>query len=233
MRFTTSGALATMYATILARAFTGRDLVLKIGGGWHGSQPWALKGVYFAEGATEHWRTESQGLPGSAPGEVVVTRYNDVEMLREHFKTNGNRFACFILEPFIGSGGYILADPEYLRTARELCDHYGVVLIFDEVISGFRFRAGDLGHMYGVKPDLATFAKIMGGGMPVAAIAGRADIMNGCAQGRRQSEGVRRHLLRPCRLDVRRQDDAGVPCRPRSRDIPAPGHSRRQAAAHG
>ena len=68
VRFTTSGALATMYATMLARAFTGRDLVLKVGGGWHGAQPWALKGVYFAEGAAEHWRVESQGLPGSAAG---------------------------------------------------------------------------------------------------------------------------------------------------------------------
>lgn len=182
VRFTTSGALATMYATILARGFNGRDLVLKVGGGWHGGQPWALKGVYFAAGAGEHWRVESQGLPGSAAGEVIVTRYNDIQMLHDHFTAYGDRLSCFILEPFIGSGGYILADPEYLRAARQLCDQYGVVLILDEVISGFRFRAGDLGSMYGLKPDLATFAKIMGGGMPVAAIAGRADIMNGCAK---------------------------------------------------
>ena len=103
-------------------------------------------------------------------------------MLHDHFSRTATAVACFIVEPFIGSGGYILADPEYLRAARQLCDQYGVVLIFDEVISGFRFRAGDLGQLYGIQPDLATFAKIMGGGMPVAAVAGRADIMNGCAK---------------------------------------------------
>ncbi len=182
VRFTTSGALATMYATLLARAYTGRSRVLKVGGGWHGSQPWALKGVYFAEGGKEHWRVESQGLPGGAADEVIVSRFNDTDMLRDHFKQFGDRLACFIVEPFIGSGGFILADPEYLRTARDLADKHGVMLIFDEVISGFRFRAGDLAALYGVKPDLATFAKIMGGGMPVAAIAGRADVMNMCSR---------------------------------------------------
>ena len=116
---------------------------------------------------------ESAGLPGSAAGEVLVTRFNDTERLRDTFLRMGGRLACFIVEPFIGSGGYILAEPEYLRAARQLADQYGVMLIFDEVISGFRFRAGDLGTLYGVRPDLATFAKIMGGGMPVAAIAGR------------------------------------------------------------
>lgn len=182
VRFTTSGALATMYAMFLARGFTGRSLVLKVGGGWHGAQPWALKGVYFAGGDVEHWRVESQGLPAGAADEVVISHYNDPQRLREHFRELGDRLACFIVEPFMGSGGYMLAAPEYLRTARELCTHYGVVLIFDEVISGFRFRAGNLGRLYGVQPDLATFAKIMGGGMPVAAIAGRADIMGLCGR---------------------------------------------------
>ena len=181
VRFTTSGALATMYATMLARAFAGRSLVLKVGGGWHGAQPWALKGVYFAENSSEHWGVESQGLPGGAADEVVVTRFNDPDMLRDIFRRHGDRLACFIVEPFVGSGGFILATPEYLQTARQLADQYGVVLIFDEVISGFRFRAGDLGALYGVKPDLAAFAKIMGGGMPVAAIAGRADVMSTCS----------------------------------------------------
>ena len=182
VRFTTSGALATMYATLLARAFTGRDLVLKVGGGWHGAQPWALKGVSFAETGMQPWQVESQGLPRGVDGEVIVSRFNDVDMLYDQFTRHGDRLACFIVEPFIGAGGFILADPEYLRTARQLADRYGVVLIFDEVISGFRFRAGDLGTMYGVKPDLATFAKIIGGGMPVAAVGGRADIMRLCGR---------------------------------------------------
>jgi glutamate-1-semialdehyde 2,1-aminomutase len=99
-------------------------------------------------------------------------------MLREHFAKYGDRLACFIVEPFIGAGGLIPATREYLQTARELTHQCGSVLIFDEVICGFRFGAGNLGAMYGVQPDLSTFGKIIGGGMPVAAVAGRADIMN-------------------------------------------------------
>jgi glutamate-1-semialdehyde 2,1-aminomutase len=177
VRFTTSGTLATMYAILLARAFTGRDVVLKVGGGWHGAQPWALKGIGFhREQGYQH--IETAGLPPAVCEEVVVTRFNDPEMLREHFRQYGDRVACFIVEPFMGAGGYMPATREYLRTARELATHYGAVLIFDEVIAGFRFRAGNTGALYSVQPDLATFGKIIGGGMPVAAVAGRADIMN-------------------------------------------------------
>jgi glutamate-1-semialdehyde 2,1-aminomutase len=181
VRFTTSGATATMYSILLARAFTGRELVMKVGGGWHGAQPWALKGVHYGTEA-EPWRVESLGLPAGLTQQVLVTRYNDPEMLRDHFRQHGDRLACFIVEPFMGAGGFIFATPEYLRTARELTTQYGVVLIFDEVISGFRFRAGNLGALYGIQPDLATFAKIIGGGMPVAAVAGRAEIMKLCGR---------------------------------------------------
>ncbi len=176
VRFTTSGALATMYATLLARGFTGRELVLKVGGGWHGAQPWALKGVHFEDGP-EPWKVESAGLPAALTGEVAVTRYNDADRLADDFRRLGDRVACFIVEPFIGAGGFIFAQPEYLRAARDLCDRYGALLIFDEVISGFRFGPSDLGSIYGVKPDLSTFAKIIGGGMPVAAVAGRAEVL--------------------------------------------------------
>jgi glutamate-1-semialdehyde 2,1-aminomutase len=176
-RFTTSGSLATMYAIMLARAATGRDLVMKVGGGWHGAQPWGLVGVSFQPGrGFQH--LETQGLPPAIGEQVVVTRYNDPQMLCDHFQQFGDRLACFIVEPFMGSGGGIPARREYLHTARRLADQYGVVLIFDEVIAGFRFRAGDLGSLYGVRPDLATFGKIIGGGMPVTAVAGRAAIMN-------------------------------------------------------
>lgn len=177
VRFTTSGTLATMYAILLARAFTGRDVVLKVGGGWHGAHPWALKGIGYhrAEG---YQHIETAGLPSAVCEEVVVSRFNDPEMLRDHFRQWGDRVACFIVEPFMGAGGFMPATREYLQTARELATQYGVVLIFDEVIAGFRFRAGDTGVLYGIRPDLATFGKIIGGGMPVAAVAGRADIMN-------------------------------------------------------
>jgi len=166
-----------MYAILLARAFTGRDLVMKVGGGWHGAHPWGLKGIGFH--ATESFQhVETEGLSINQREEVVVTRFNDPEMLRDHFSQYGDRLACFIVEPFIGAGGFIPARNEFLDTARELTERYGALLIFDEVIAGFRFRAGDTGAIYGIQPDLATFGKIIGGGMPVAAVAGRAKIMN-------------------------------------------------------
>ena len=179
VRFTISGSLATMYAIMLSRAFTGRDLVLKVGGGWHGAQPWGLKGVYFAAGP-EPWLPESEGLSAQLTDEVLMTRFNDAELLTEQFRVHGERLACLIVEPFAGAGNFMLASPEYLRTARELADRYGTVLIFDEVISGFRFRAGDLGSLYGIRPDLVTVGKIVGGGMPVAAVAGRGDVLALC-----------------------------------------------------
>jgi glutamate-1-semialdehyde 2,1-aminomutase len=177
VRFTTSGTLSTMYAIFLARAFTGRDVVLKVGGGWHGAQPWALKGIGF-HGAEGYEHIETAGLTTAVCDEVLVTRFNDPEMLRDYFRQYGDHVACFIVEPFMGAGGFMPATREYLQTARELAAQYGAVLIFDEVIAGFRFRAGNTGALYGVQPDLATFGKIIGGGMPVAAVAGRADIMN-------------------------------------------------------
>ena len=176
-RFTTSGTLATMYAILLARAYTGRDLIMKVSGGWHGAQPWGLVGVSFHEtGGFEG--LESAGLPSAVSEEVVLTPYNDPQQLEDDFRRSGDRLACFIVEPYMGAAGGLPATREYLQTARRLSEHYGVVLILDEVISGFRFRAGDMGSMYGVRPDLATFGKVMGGGMPVTAVAGRADIMD-------------------------------------------------------
>ncbi len=177
VRFTTSGTLATMYAVLLARAHTGRSLVLKVGGGWHGAQPWGLKGVSFG---TEpgFQELDTLGLPAAIDEQLLVTRYNDADMLEDQFRKHGGQIACFIVEPFIGAGGMIPAAPEFLRTARRLTEQYGAVLIFDEIVSGFRYRAGDTGRMYGVQPDLAAFGKVIGGGMPVAAVAGRAEIMD-------------------------------------------------------
>ncbi len=184
VRFTTSGSLATMYAIMLARAFTGRDLVLKVGGGWHGAQPWGLKGVSFdAANATAPWRVDSQGIPPALTNEILITRFNDPEVLRDNFRRYGDRLACFITEPMIGAGGFTPATRQYLRTARELTHRYGAALIFDEIITGFRFRAGSVGALYGVQPDLSTLGKIVGGGMPVAAVAGRADMMNLAGRG--------------------------------------------------
>lgn len=181
VRFTTSGTLATMYAMLLARAFTQRDKVMKAGGGWHGAQPWGLKGVRFraAPDARRGFRhVETGGLTNQLGKEVLVTRFNDVDMLHDDFRRYGDGVACFIVEPFIGAGGFIPALPEYLETARRLTRKYGALLIFDEIISGFRFRAGAMGQLYGIQPDLATFGKAMGGGMPVSAVAGRGAVMS-------------------------------------------------------
>jgi glutamate-1-semialdehyde 2,1-aminomutase len=178
VRFTTSGSLATMYSIMLARSFTARSMVLKIGGGWHGGQPWGLKGVSFHEDNGKGFvQLESEGLPSNLTGEVAITGFNDVDGLRESFGKHGDRLACFIVEPFIGTGGLMAATREFLQTARELTRKHGVLLIFDEVICGFRFRAGNLGAMYDITPDLSVYGKIIGGGMPVAAVAGRAEVL--------------------------------------------------------
>ncbi len=184
VRFTTSGTLATMYAILLSRAYTGRTLVMKVGGGWHGAQPWALKGIDFhANGSTGFQRVESDGVPVSVTDKVVVSGFNDADLLREHFRRYGDELACFIVEPFIGVGGFQAASREYLQAARELSEQYGAVLVFDEVIAGFRFRAGNVAALYGVQPDLTTFGKITGGGMPVAAVAGRKKLLDLAGRG--------------------------------------------------
>lgn len=180
IRFTTSGALANLYAIMLARAFTGRQLVLKVGGGWHGGQPLTFKGVSFRDG---YDHAETAGLSPDEVAGVHITRFNDPDDLTARFDTIGDRLACFIVEPWIGMGGFIPATGEYLRKARELTRKYGAVLIFDEIISGFRFCAAGVQKLYSVQSDLSTFAKIIGGGMPLAAVAGREEIMRMCAPG--------------------------------------------------
>lgn len=180
IRFTSSGALADMYSIMLARAFTDRPLIVKVGGGWQGAHPLALKGVSFRDG---YDHSESAGLSPDEVESVLLTRYNDPEDLTGLFQTHGDRIACFIVEPWMGMGGFMPATPEYLRTARELTHKYGAVLIFDEIISGFRFCAGGVFKLYGVQPDLSTYAKVIGGGMPLAAVAGREEIMRLCRPG--------------------------------------------------
>jgi glutamate-1-semialdehyde 2,1-aminomutase len=174
VRFTTSGTLSTMYSILLARAFTGREMVLKVGGGWHGAHLWGLKGVTHQQGFKQ---VDSVGVPDELSAEVIVTQFNDPQRLEDDFRENSGCLACFILEPVIGAGGMIPATQEYLQTARRLCDQFGVVLIFDEVVSGFRYRAGDVGKLYNVRSDLLTLGKVIGGGMPVAAVGGKAEIM--------------------------------------------------------
>ncbi len=175
LRFTTSGSLGTFYAVVLARAFTRRDRVLKVFGGWHGSQPFGLKGVSPQADSFDH--LESEGLSASIASEIVLTRFNDVDDLRRTFQRLGDRIACFIIEPVLGAGGGVTATREYLVEARRLTERHGALLLCDEIITAFRFRAGDLSTMYGIRPDLLILGKVLGGGMPVAAVAGRRDVL--------------------------------------------------------
>ena len=178
IRFSTSGTLVTMYAAMLSKAKTNRDMVMKVGGGWHGSQPYALKGIsIYEEGLTQ---VESAGLPSGMDEMILVTRFNDEYDLEEKFRIYGERMACLIMEPFIGAGGFIFGSKEYIHKARQLCDQYESLLIFDEVVSGFRFHAGALQNLYGVQPDLTVFGKAIGGGMPLSALAGKQEIMDLC-----------------------------------------------------
>ncbi|MCJ7578959.1 MAG: aminotransferase class III-fold pyridoxal phosphate-dependent enzyme [Candidatus Aminicenantes bacterium] len=175
IRFTTSGTLASMYAIMLSKAFTKRDTVVKVGGGWHGAQPYVLKGITtYKDGLNQ---IESAGLSKGIDSTIVITKFNDEEHLEKTFKIHGEKIACFIIEPFIGAGGFLFGHAEYLNKARELTSRYGSLLIFDEVISGFRFHAGGLQSLYGIEPDLTVFGKAIGGGMPVSAVAGREDIL--------------------------------------------------------
>ena len=183
VRFTTSGTLATMYAVMLAQGLTGRELVLKVGGGWHGSSPYLLKGVKFHQGPGFEGR-DSAGVLDDIHRRTLVTRFNDGDALERTFKEKGDRLACFIVEPFMGVGGFLPASREYLRRARELTRKHGALLIFDEIISGFRFAPTGLQTLYGVRPDLSAFGKIIGGGHAVSAVVGDRRIMEGCERGK-------------------------------------------------
>ena len=178
IRFTTSGTLATMYAIMLAKAFTQRDLVMKVGGGWHGAHPYVLKGISSYEQGFN--LIESAGLPAGVDDMILVSRFNDQEDLEQKFRDYGQRIACFIIETFVGAGGFIFAKKEYLQKARELTSNYCSLLIFDEVVSGFRFHPGGVQTLYGIKPDLTVLGKAIGGGMPLSAVAGREDLLRLC-----------------------------------------------------
>jgi len=179
IRFTTSGTLATMYAVMLAQAYTGRDGVLKIGGGWHGASPYLLKGVkYHPESGFE--QVESAGVPQEILRRIFMTRFNDGDHLEKILWRKGHEIACLIIEPFLGIGGFLGASKEYLDLARALTEKYGIVLIFDEIISGFRFCPSGVQKLYRIEPDLSTFGKLIGGGHAVSAVAGKTKILEKC-----------------------------------------------------
>ena len=173
VRFCTSGTEATMYAVRLARGFTGRNVILKMVGGWHGANTDLMVDV----AAPEYIGPECKGLLPGLERWTRAVQFNDIEDTARAIREAGDDWAGIILEPALGSGGFMAAEPGYLNFLREETRRAGAVLIFDEVITGFRLALGGAQEHFGVTPDLVTLGKVMGGGMAIGAVAGRADIM--------------------------------------------------------
>ena len=179
VRFTSSGTEATMSAIRLARGATGRDRFVKFSGCYHGHSDGLL--VAAGSGAVTFGQPSSAGVPAPVAALTDVLPLDDAAALESLFQQKGDRIAAVILEPMPANNGLLLQRREYLQAVRDLCTKHGVVLIFDEVISGFRVAMGGAAELYGIEPDLATFGKIIGGGLPAGAFAGRAELFRDLA----------------------------------------------------
>jgi len=175
IRFVSSGTEATMSAARLARAATNREKIIKFEGCYHGHADAFL--VQAGSGALTLGVPTSPGVTKGAAGDTILASYNDLESVRRAFDANPNRIAALIVEPIAGNMGVVPPADGFLRGLRELCDAQGALLIFDEVISGFRASRGGAQQLTGVRPDLTCLGKIIGGGLPVGAYGGRADLM--------------------------------------------------------
>ena len=176
VRMVNSGTEATMSAIRLARGFTGRNVVVKFAGCYHGHVDSLL--VQAGSGALTLGTPSSPGVPEGCTADTLVLSYNDVAMLRQAFEQQGDSLAAVILEPVCGNMGCVIPSDEFLRTLRQLSTDHGTVLIFDEVMTGFRVDLGCAQTRLGVTPDLTTLGKIIGGGLPVGAYGGRGEIMD-------------------------------------------------------
>jgi glutamate-1-semialdehyde 2,1-aminomutase len=175
VRFVSSGTEAVMSAVRLARGATGRDLVVKFSGCYHGHVDYLL--VAAGSGLATFGQPTSLGVPKDLAALTRVLPLDDAAAAEKLFAAEGERIAAVIIEPVPANNGLLLQRPEFLQTLRALCTQHGALLIFDEVISGFRLGAGGAAEHYGIKPDLATFGKVIGGGMPVGGFAGPRKIM--------------------------------------------------------
>ena len=175
VRFVSSGTEAAMSALRLARAFTGRDKIIKFQGGYHGHSDALL--VAAGSGAMAHGVPDSAGVTASFAQDTLLADYNDLDSVEGHFKTYPDDIACVIVEPVAGNMGVVPPLPGFLEGLRRLTTDHGALLLFDEVITGFRVTYGGAQHLYGVTPDITCLGKIVGGGMPVGAYGGRRDIM--------------------------------------------------------
>lgn len=175
VRFVSTGTEATMSALRVARGFTGRNKFIKIEGGFHGAHDAVL--VKAGSGATTLGKPDSLGVPEDFTKNTLQVPFNDIEALTQVMEKYGKDIAAFILEPVMGNVGPILPDDGYLREVRKITEENDVVLIFDEVITGFRMAMGGAQEYYGVTPDMTTLGKIIGGGMPIGVFGGKREIM--------------------------------------------------------
>src|SRR5262245_51304810 len=176
VRMVNSGTEATMSCIRLARAFTGRDHIVKFDGCYHGHADTLL--VKAGSGALTHGQPSSAGVPPAFADLTISLAFNNAELLRKAFQENKNEIAAVIVEPLPANAGLYFPREDFLSILREECTNNGALLIFDEVITGFRVARGGAQEVYGVKPDLTTFGKIIGGGLPVGAFGGRVEIMD-------------------------------------------------------
>ncbi|WP_458701279.1 glutamate-1-semialdehyde 2,1-aminomutase [Sulfurospirillum sp. 1307] len=180
VRFVSSGTEAVMSAIRLARGFTNRDDIVKFEGCYHGHSDSLL--VQAGSGAVTFGTPSSPGVPADLTKHTLLAKYNDIESVKKCFE-NSSDIACVILEPIAGNMGLVPADEEFLQELRELCDEHGALLIFDEVMSGFRASLKGAQGISSVKPDIVTFGKVIGGGMPVGAFGGKCEIMDKLSPG--------------------------------------------------
>jgi glutamate-1-semialdehyde 2,1-aminomutase len=176
VRMCNSGTEATMSAIRLARGFTKRDKIIKFDGCYHGHADSLL--VKAGSGALTFGNPDSAGVPASFTEHTIVAPYNDPDAVREVFKANPDKIAGIIVEPVPGNAGLYLPKPGYLEFLAEITQSNGALLIFDEVMTGFRLAKGGAQELYGIKPDLTCFGKVIGGGLPVGAFGGRSEIMD-------------------------------------------------------
>ena len=175
VRFVNSGTEATMSAIRLARGVTGREIIIKCAGCYHGHVDALL--VQAGSGATTHGAPSSPGVPESVTHNTAVVAYNDLDGAAKAFENFPGKVAAMIVEPVCGNVGVVLPDPGYLQGLRDLCDKHGALLIFDEVMTGFRVAYGGVQALYSVRPDITCLGKIIGGGLPVGAYGGAAALM--------------------------------------------------------
>jgi glutamate-1-semialdehyde 2,1-aminomutase len=176
VRMVSSGTEASMSAIRLARGFTGRDVIVKFAGCYHGHVDALL--VAAGSSATTLGVPNSPGVPRGCTQDTLILRYNDVQALADAFAAHGPRVAGVILEPVVGNMGLVPASPEFLAELRRLTEQHGALLIYDEVMTGFRLAYGGAQALFQQTPDLTVLAKIVGGGLPVGAYGGRADVMS-------------------------------------------------------